>query len=341
MMKTLRYFFVAALAMVMGNVMAQTEVTIDFDANYATLFPTLGTSSNDSHEGDFTVATTSTAVEGVTVTVSPADEGVSNANRIWSSAPRLRMYSGKITFKAASNFKKLVMTVNTNAAKIAGNNTVDKGTLNFDALAQSNGTIVWEGDANEVTMTIAGNTQFHKVVVSFDGTTPDPEPVTVEEINVTKALELIDAMAASGQSDVEYKVKGYIVGAPDFQRNGENVLYGNVNLTLANEAGGTALLTVYRAKDLENASFTEETISRIKEGDLVVFQGKLKKYVKDDVVTPELINGWLISVGGSTGIEAVKANAQYEGKMYNLAGQVVNKSYKGIVIVNGKKYMAK
>ena len=41
------------------------------------------------------------------------------------------------------------------------------------------------------------------------------------------------------------------------------------------------------------------------------------------------------------GINEMKANAKFEDKIYNMAGQVVNKGYKGLVIVNGKKYMQK
>ena len=73
---------------------------------------------------------------------------------------------------------------------------------------------------------------------------------------------------------------------------------------MADGDGSTALLTVYRAKDLENVNFTEETINRIKAGDKVVVQGNLQKYVAaDNVVTPEIKNGFLISVtaaGGTT-----------------------------------------
>ena len=99
MNKFLRYSLVALLAMFVGNAFA-AGVYFDFDANYATLFPTLkGTSSDVSHDGDFTEATTSTAVDGFTVTVSAANEGASAANRIWHSDPRLRMYSGTLTIK--------------------------------------------------------------------------------------------------------------------------------------------------------------------------------------------------------------------------------------------------
>ena len=43
----------------------------------------------------------------------------------------------------------------------------------------------------------------------------------------------------------------------------------------------------------------------------------------------------------STGITSIKDNRKNDGKMYNLQGQEVSESYKGIVIVNGKKYLKK
>lgn len=45
----------------------------------------------------------------------------------------------------------------------------------------------------------------------------------------------------------------------------------------------------------------------------------------------------------ATGISSIKNDVQKknDGKMYNLNGQVVSESYKGVVIVNGKKYFKK
>lgn len=43
----------------------------------------------------------------------------------------------------------------------------------------------------------------------------------------------------------------------------------------------------------------------------------------------------------SAGISAVKAELNADAPMYNLAGQKVDKDYKGIMIQNGKKFMAK
>lgn len=49
--------------------------------------------------------------------------------------------------------------------------------------------------------------------------------------------------------------------------------------------------------------------------------------------------GFKYEVGTSTGISSVKAEAAQNGKTYNLAGQQVSDSNKGLVIKNGKKYV--
>lgn len=71
MVKTLRIMLVSVIALICGNVMAQ-KVTIDFNNDYKTLFPTItGTSSGDFNDGDFNETTTSTPVESVTVIANP------------------------------------------------------------------------------------------------------------------------------------------------------------------------------------------------------------------------------------------------------------------------------
>ena len=168
------------------------------------------------------------------------------------------------------------------------------------------------------------------------GTTPE----TPEEIDVAKALEIINALEATAKTEKEYIVSGYVVGDPDFQRNKDGELYGNVNLEIADEAGGTPTLTIFRGKSYDNESFTEETINLFKAGDKVVFQGKLQRYVKDEVETPELVSGYLIKVEQATGIQNVKISAT-NGAIYNIAGQRVEKATKGIYIMNGKKVIVK
>jgi len=163
----------------------------------------------------------------------------------------------------------------------------------------------------------------------------------VEEITVAKALEIIAALEDGKKTDVEYKVKGFVVGDPDFQRKADETLYGNVNLNMADEKDGTTTLNVFRAKSYDNEAFTEETISLIKAGDEVVFQGKLQKYVKEGVTIPELVSGWLISVTSSvTGIKAISADVT-DGAWYTIQGVRVAQPTKGVFIHNGKKVVIK
>ena len=163
--------------------------------------------------------------------------------------------------------------------------------------------------------------------------------------SVADALQVIGALD-NGQTTTEtYFVKGYIVGTPDFQRNNEQVLYGNCNFDIADAKGGSDKLTIFRAKSFDNQQFTEENVTEkiIDENDLVTLVGKLQKYVKDEVVTPELSSCYLISVekGGSDGITNVNADKTENGVRYNLAGQKVNNGFKGVVIMNGKKMLQK
>jgi len=172
------------------------------------------------------------------------------------------------------------------------------------------------------------------VNVENEGTSENP-------FTVTDALSMVDALSDGATSTDTYYIKGFVVGTPDFQRNGSGELYGNVNFMLADDKNGSSTLTVFRAKDFENLKFTEETIGRLKEGDEVILQGKLQKYVKGESVTPELVNGYLISVNGlTTNIELVNSSRQ-DTAIFNLSGQKMNGLQKGLNIVDGKKLFVK
>lgn len=172
--------------------------------------------------------------------------------------------------------------------------------------------------------------------------TPGPQPSDVEEIDVATALLNISACKPGVDFPGTFRVKGYVVSEPDFQRNNEQVLYGNVNFMMADasdEIDASRKLTVFRAKNFGNVAFTEETIGTLKQGDLVVVEGTLTNYAKDNIETPEIKNCFLVSINGDTGINNVKAGNGQNGRMHNLAGQVVNNGYKGLVIMNGRKYV--
>ena len=49
--------------------------------------------------------------------------------------------------------------------------------------------------------------------------------------------------------------------------------------------------------------------------------------------------GFKYETGTSTGISSIEAAAKNDGKTYNMAGQQVSSSFKGLVIKNGKKFV--
>lgn len=156
MNKILRISIIAVLALIANFSFGQT--IFNFDNDYKTLFPDLpGVSSNTSHDGDFTEATTCT-VDGIKVTISKKTSG-NNENRIWTSSPRLRMYSGTMTIEAPEG--KKISDISFEQKKWAGSNKSDVGTLTAEK---------WKGDANKVVVTIAGNTQIKRLTVTLAGT---------------------------------------------------------------------------------------------------------------------------------------------------------------------------
>ena len=435
-----------------------TDVKFDFDNGDAALFGLPGVSCNadeengieESHAGDFLQSATATK-DGVSITVSPAEEGAKNANRIWNKSAVLRMYSGWMTIEAPGQTITKVV-INYSKDKWQADSQPDTGAFT----SSTNQTTIWEGSASKIVIKIAGNSQMTDITVTLDGEfggqggdtnygtaeapltvaealaiataldadastsedvytkgvvteittawssqyknvsfnisndggttklavfrckaetedyvlagdeviikgklknykgdTPEYDagceiislvqgeghgtnPEAPEEINVAKALEIISGLANKEKSEKEYIVKGYVVGAPDFQRKDDGTLYGNVNLDIADEPGGEAKLTVFRAKSYDKESFTEETLNLFKEGDEVVFQGLLQNY--NDI--PELTDCFLVEVIPTTGIQNVKVSAS-NGAIYNLAGQRVEKATKGIYIQNGKKFVVK
>ena len=267
MVKKLRYVMLSLMAMLCGSLWAQT-VTIDFDNNYATLFPTLaGTSSSDSHDGDFTESTTSTPVEGVTVTVSAKISG-SNENRIWSGAPRLRMYTGTFTVTGA-DITKIEFTANSNFNLSTTTGTLDGKT--------------WTGKADEIVFDVAKNTQINKIVVTLGegggnaGDNDDPElPAGGTETEPWTVAEALAACANLGADEyvndgAEVYVAGVITKIDEISTG-----YGNATYYISDDVEGSNSLEVYRGNSLNGDKFTSAT--EIEVGDSVIVCGKIVNF---------------------------------------------------------------
>lgn len=177
----MKKLLLSLVALMTSVFMFADDVTFDFDNDYATLFPTLaGTSSSDSHDGDFTETTTA-KVGGVSLTITAAESGT--ANRIWNANPHLRVYSGTITVEAPEDITAIQFT----AKATNFNLTPDNGTL--DATTQR-----WTGSSKKIVFTVAKNTQINKMVVSCGGVTPDAiVPPTITFDAATKTVTITPA----------------------------------------------------------------------------------------------------------------------------------------------------
>ena len=157
MNKILRISMIAVLAFIANVSFGQT--VFNFDNDYNTLFPDLpGVSSSTSKDGDIKKATTC-IVDGIKVTISAKDPSNNNENRIWSSSPRLRVYSGTITVEAPEDKKISKIAFDTKAW--GSTNKADVGNL-----AQN----LWTGDANKVVFTIGKSTTIKTMTVTLAGT---------------------------------------------------------------------------------------------------------------------------------------------------------------------------
>ena len=406
MKKLLRYSLTLVFALVASVGFAQT--TFDFDNDYKTLFPGLpGVSSMESNEGDFNEATTCT-VDGIAVTVSAKEEGITNANRIWTSSPRLRMYSGTLTVQAPEG--KQISKIEIAQKKWNANNKVDNGTLD----AKGN----WTGSANKVVYSIAANTQIKTMTVTLDngGTTPEP-PVVITYTDVasvkdllanykedTKNLNLtltnakvtfvneykgtINTYVREGDTAIELRTLGFNMPV-------NSILTGKVKVDLKYNYG-VPYLTANAGTDDESITVTEseeaaqpieatiaDIIANKYLNDLVTIKnftfskeeydtGKFNYYANDGEQkimiydkfnkvggvaeltegetytatglygaifkgTPEILPTQKVVPGTSTGINNITTSAADNAPIFNLAGQKVSKSYKGVVIKAGKK----
>ena len=405
MKKLLRYSLTLVFALVASVGFAQT--TFDFDKDYKTLFPGLpGVSSMESNEGDFNEATTCT-VDGIAVTVSAKEEGNPNANRIWTSSARLRMYSGTLTIQAPEG--KQITKIDIAQKKWNANNKVDNGTID----AKGN----WTGSANKVVYSIAGNSQIKTMTVTLgEGGTPQP-PVEITYTDVasvkdllanytedTKNLNLtltnakvtfvneykgtINTYVREGDTAIELRTLGFNMPV-------NSILNGKVKVDLKYNYG-VPYLTANAGTDDESITVTESdeaaqpieaTIADILANkylnDLVTIKnftfskeeyqtGKFNYYANDGEQkimiydkfnkvggvaeltegetytvtglygaifkgTPEILPTQAVVAGTPTGITNITTSAADNAPIFNLAGQKVGKSYKGVVIKAGKK----
>ena len=175
-------------------------------------------------------------------------------------------------------------------------------------------------------------------------------------------------MASDGES-VNYKNGDY--WTIRINKKKENIETDFVEITFdkALEAGDEIAITGYRNKDNDangNLYILFENGASIDEGEDVTWNNihanygqepntntyavtaeaagsKSLKLARSKASTNVFITKIVITRGGSTGINTIEVAPakQFADVIFNLAGQKVDASYKGIVIKNGKKYYQK
>ena len=140
-------------------------------------------------------------------------------------------------------------------------------------------------------------------------------------LTVAKALEIINALADGGETADAY-VKGTISQVTSYNSN-----YKSITYYISDDGKTTNELQVYSGKGQNGADFAAKEDLSV--GDQVVIKGKLKKYVKNGNVTPEInqsseiVTITKVSGGGNTGGGSVSVKATEMG----FAAQAVATSY--------------
>lgn len=209
------------------------------------------------------------------------------------------------------------------------------------ATINANGSISLVAAGNTVISAIfAGDDTYETSTVTYTLTVKEAiDPDAKGQINnpytVAEALAEIEAMGIGKTAAEKTYTKGKVVAISEIATS-----YKNATFTISDDGQPTSTVTVFRAKGLNNADITDANY--IQPGDNVVIYGKLQNYNQGGTSVPEISSCYIYSINGDTGIDELKAaNAKFDGKMYNAAGQLVNKGYKGLVIMNGKKVVLK
>lgn len=306
---------------------------------------TIGENAGTGNDYNYPV-TVSAGTESITITF---------ANSLSSNArlDNIKLYQGEAKKAAGITWGKSSTTLTIGEEITLALQNENNLSVTYTSSEETVATIAADGTitliaAGETTLTATfeGNDEYEAAEVSIkvtvkeaSGTNPDEGQTGTEttSITVAQALEIINGLADKATTTEEYEIKGYVISITEISTD-----FGNATFVIADTKDATDGLTVYRAKGIGGEKITDAEI--VKVGDEVVVKGKLQKYVdKNNNMTPEVAqNGQIVSVNAAaTGIATAKTVANQNGAIYNIAGQMVNKGYKGLVIKNGKKYFQK
>ena len=318
--------------------------TFDFDTNAGTDFGVTGTSSNSSTDGDI-LSTVSATIDGVTMSITPKSSG-SNENRFWEKSPKLRVYSGSFTISTAG-YAITSIAFTTGSGKFSV-------TPNIGSTSGSSTSYTWSGTASSIVFSVTGNTQIKKIVVTYDDATIAITPGYAKTTYV--APDKLDFSAVTPAGLIAYVATA--AGGSGVTMTSVDAVPANTPLVLIGTAN-----TTYRVPVAASAS-APATNKLVKGDGTTVFDGTTYDYALGSDGKFHLLNSGTMATtkaylhldndpgshaldvtfedGNTTAI--AKVNSQKENvrsEYYNLNGQRVDANHKGIVVVNGKKFVNK
>lgn len=170
MIKHLRFVFMAVMAMMVGNAMADTDVT--FTLNDATAIEALGITLPAAGQG---TKIESIVKDGVTIA---ATSGTTDTRIYQGSGKNTGIYDfrvykdgGSLTFSAGSNHVKKVAFTGAN---------LDRLSADGYAAATDKKSGEWTGDEASVTLTATATATIYTIVVTYGASTDDRTATTIE-----------------------------------------------------------------------------------------------------------------------------------------------------------------
>lgn len=232
--------------------------------------------------------------------------------------------SGDATFEATTN---VTITAEENAKiyyTTNGDDPTTGSTLYEAPIALEATTTVKAIAEKDGAVSTVSSATFTKILPATGGTTVETA------LTVAETLDFIGTLGTNSSKEI------YVKGKVSKASTNDPSSAGKLTFYISDDGTTTNQLQAYSTLGLEKAKFTNK--EEIKVGDEVILYGKVKLYN----TTKEMDNGYVYSLNGTTtGISSVKAAAEFKGAIYNIAGQKVSASYKGLVIKNGKKIVQK
>ena len=272
MKQILRYSLVVALAL-MANLTANAGKIV-----FGELGLENGVQYSDPFDGgDFTVVFA----------------GGANDGKYYNTGSGIRVYGGgTMTIKAKSGSLTKIQVTYDGTNKPESADVVNTGSYDVS-------TGIWSGSASEVVFTRpSGSGHWRIKAIATNGdveetTTPTEGQTPETAITITRALELINALADGASTDATYYVKGVCTSI-------KSITSSNAQFFIGETATATDVVQTYGLKGLGNKSITNTEF--VKAGDNVVVYGTLQKYKNNTSgdITPEVTSGYVYSVNGKT-----------------------------------------